>query len=68
MELRLLVVRRQLENAGGKMAAAKPAGVNLAALYSELNKLGENEDFARAIKVAKKSEFHFYLAVVGNGR
>lgn len=36
------------------MAAAKPAGVNLAALYSELNKLGENEDFARAIKVAKK--------------
>ena len=50
------------------MAAAKPAGVNLAALYSELNKLGENEDFARAIKVAKKSEFHFYLAVVGNGR
>ena len=37
------------------MADSKTA-VNLAALYTELNKLGQNEDFGRAIKVAKKSK------------
>ena len=37
-----------------KMAETKTA-VNLAALYTELNKLGNNGDFIRASKVAKKS-------------
>lgn len=34
----------------------KPADVNLAAFYSELNKFGNNGDYNRAIKVAKKSK------------
>lgn len=36
------------------MAETKTA-VNLTALYTELNKLGNNGDFVRASKVAKKS-------------
>ena len=37
------------------MADPKTA-VNLTALYSDLNKFGQNEDYARAIKVAQKSK------------
>lgn len=33
------------------------ADVNLTSFYSELNKLGNNGDYNRAIKVAKKSKF-----------
>ena len=42
------------------MADSKTA-VNLAALYTELNKFGQNEDFGRAIKVAKKSKSQKYV-------
>ena len=37
-----------------KMAA--PADLNLTANYIELNKLGNKGEFAKAIKVAKKSK------------
>jgi len=39
------------------MAAPNEADVNLTVHYIELNKLGNKGDFAKAIKVAKKSEF-----------
>ena len=39
----------------------KSPDVNLTAFYSELNKFGNNGDYNRAIKVAKKSKSIYYL-------
>lgn len=41
------------------MAEQKKTDVNLTPLYTELNKFGNNEDYIRAIKVAKKSKLKF---------
>lgn len=40
------------------MADPKKTDVNLAPLYTELNRIGNNGDYRRAIKVANKSEWN----------
>lgn len=51
----------QLYTCSAKMAEQKKTDVNLTPLYTELNKFGNNEDYIRAIKVAKKSKLKFQL-------